>query len=109
MSIEYYMLHAATAIAQVPPQYYVPASPGSIVIGPGQILSLIVASLIFLGISAGGWWLILSKLGYQGKIRLFWLIGLLLFPINSIVMIAFALLPWPKSNAPESTEQKLTE
>ncbi|MGK7905472.1 MAG: hypothetical protein AB4352_29520 [Hormoscilla sp.] len=102
MSIEYYMLHAATAIAQGNPQYLVPVSPGSIVIGPGRILSLIVAGLIFLGISAGGWWLILSKLGYQGKIRLFWLIGLVLFPINAIVMIAFALLPWPKSTAPQS-------
>ena len=103
------MLHAATAIAQGTPQYYVPAGPGSIVLGPGRILSLLVAGLIFLGISAGGWWLILSKLGYQGKIRLFWLIGLVLFPINAIVMIAFALLPWPKSTAPKSTEPKPTQ
>ena len=105
MSIQHYAVEAGYTIAQVTssqsrPLVFIPVTLDTIV-------SLIFAAIIFLGISVGAWWRILSRLGYRGKVRLLWLIGMAIFPISAIAVIVFAFLPWPKLQSNKQRQESV--
>jgi MFS family permease len=55
----------------------------------------IIAGALFAVLWVIFWGHFISRLGYRGALRKWWLVGMCIPPFFSLVFIAMVLLPWP--------------
>jgi hypothetical protein len=57
----------------------------------GRVIVLILAAIMWVWL----WYHTITKIGYRGEHRRWWLVGLCIPPINGFVLLALLVLPWP--------------
>lgn len=87
-------------------RYYSPFSRSS---SPQEVIVNLLCLLLAAFIWALIWWYVISKAGYRGKARWWWLAGMMLpfLPPSWITLSCLLLVPWPVNKQVKGLKEKV--